>query len=257
MNLGFFLLPVLAGYWFLTRVYYTRSGVLRDSGYHLFFKSAIAGFVLGIFAYLIILVLEICEPRTGELWKSLLPLGTGFDRRHGASVLSIFLGFIIPFAINPFYGREKAERRSANERGDLIELLIAESLDRSKPIELSLRNGKSYVGFALRSGMTRHGESDVALIPTASGYRDKDSQELKITNNYERVILKYFELDPENSDVLVEDFRIVIPMSEIVSARIFLPEAYRLFQRATRRPVDRVVVRDAGEEAPYPGPLAL
>lgn len=82
--------------------------------------------------------------------------------------------------------------------------------------------------------MTRHGESDVALLPTASGYRDRDSQELKITNHYESVILKYFESKLENSDVWIEDFRIVIPMSEIVSARIFLPEAYRLFQEEDR-----------------------
>lgn len=234
MNLGLFLLPVLGGYLFLIRLYFTRSDVLRDSGYHLFFKSAIAGFVLGCFAYPIILVLETCDPRIGELLKSLRPHDADFSYQLAAAVLSVFVGFLAPFVINPFYGREKAERRSANERGDLIELLIAESFDRSKPVEISLRSGKSYIGFALRSGMTRHGESDVALLPTASGYRDRDSQELKITNRYESVILKYFESKLENSDVWIEDFRIVIPMSEIVSARIFLPEAYRLFQEEDR-----------------------
>ena len=235
MNLGLFLLPVLAGYLFLTRLYFWRSEVLRDSGYHLFFKSAIAGFLLGLFAYLIILVLETCEPRLGDLWKSLLPPGTDFSHHHGAAVLSVFLGLATPFVINPFYGRERAERRTASERGDLIELLIAESFDRSEPVEISLRSGKSYIGFALRSGMTRRGESDVALIPMASGYRDESSRELKITNNYEDVILEYSE--PDNSGVLIEDFRVVFPMSEIVSARIFLPEAYRRFQQKGGKPI--------------------
>ena len=236
MNLGLFLLPVLAGYLFLTNLYVTRSGVLRDSGYHLFFKSAIAGFGLGLLAYMIVFALEFYELRIGDPWKSLLPSGVAFDHRHGASVLSVLLGLTIPLVINRFYGREKAERRTANERGDLIELLITESLDRSKPVELSLRNGKSYIGFALSSGMARPGESDVALVPTASGYRHKDSQELIITNNYERVILKYFESEQENSDALFEDFQVVIPMSEIISARIFVPEAYALFLQESQSP---------------------
>ena len=228
VNLGPYLLPVLAGYVFLTRLYFTRSDVLRDSGYHLFFKSAIAGFVLGLFVYLIIFILKTCEPGIGERWEPLLPFGTDFSYHHG--VLSFLLGFAVPSVINPFYGREQAERRTANERGHLIDLLIAESFDRSELVEISLRSGKSYIGFALESKMTRRGESDVALLPMASGYRDEDSRELKITNDYEDVILEYIDLGPEKSGVQIVDFRVVFPKSDIVSARIFLPEIWRRFQ---------------------------
>lgn len=227
VNLGLFLLPVLAGYWFLTRLYFTRSDVLRDSGYHLFFKSAIAGFALGLLAYLIIFVLKTCELGIGEWWEFLLPSSTDFSYHHG--VLSVLLGFAAPLVINPFYDRERAERRTANERGHLIELLIAESFDRSELVEISLRSGKSYIGFALDSRMTRRGESDVALLPMASGYRDEGSQKLKITNNYEDVILEYS--GSENSSVQIKDFRVVFPMSDIVSARIFLPKVWRRFRQ--------------------------
>ena len=61
----------------------------------------------------------------------------------------------------------------------------------------------------------------------ASGYRNKDTHELEITTNYAPVLGESLE---KSSDLVYEDFRIVIPMPEIVSARVFLPETYELFQ---------------------------
>ena len=62
----------------------------------------------------------------------------------------------------------------------------------------------------------------------AGGFRDKDKQELEITTTYAPVIWKSLE---GSSGLAYEDFRVVIPMAEIISARIFLPEAYELFKR--------------------------
>ena len=117
------------------------------------------------------------------------------------------------------------------ESGDLIELLISESIEEQKVVEISLRSGKSYIGFALESGITRQGESDIALIPIASGYRNKDTQELEITNDYARVILESLDDPSPGPSLVYKDFQIVIPMSEIVSARIFYFEVYQQFQQ--------------------------
>ena len=119
----------------------------------------------------------------------------------------------------------------ARESGDLIELLISESIEEQKVVEISLRSGKSYIGFALESGITRQGESDIALIPIASGYRNKDTQELEITNDYARVILESLDDPSPGPSLVYKDFQIVIPMSEIVSARIFYFEVYQQFQQ--------------------------
>ena len=104
-------------------------------------------------------------------------------------------------------------------------------LSNKKLVEISLRSGKSYIGFALESGITRQGESDIALIPTASGYRDKDSQELKITTEYARVIQESLEEQSQAQSLTYRDFQIIIPISEIVSARVFYLEVYERFQR--------------------------
>ena len=37
---------VISGYWFLTRNRFTRYGIVRQSGYHLFLNSAFWGIVL-------------------------------------------------------------------------------------------------------------------------------------------------------------------------------------------------------------------
>ena len=227
LGLGLLLIPTLGGYWFLTRLYYTRYGILRDSGYHILFKSAIVGCSLFVGSrLLVVFFLNPLLPYIGEIWKSYVP-----HAYSGTVTLSVLLGGVLPLVINMFYRREKAARRTARESGDLIELLIRENIGREEFVELSLRSGKSYIGLVIESGIARHGESDVALVPMASGYRKEETHELEITTNYAPVISKSLQESSATSAIIYEDFRIVIPMSEIVSARIFDPKVYELFQQ--------------------------
>ncbi len=57
-----------------------------------------------------------------------------------------------------------------------------------------------------------------------SGYK----QELAITTNFAPVIWRSLE---GSSGLAYGDFRVVIPMTEIMTARMFLPEAYELFRQ--------------------------
>ena len=225
-SLGLLFIPTLGGYWFLTRLYYTRYSALRDSGYHVLFKSAIVGcFLVAVARLMVIFFFNPHFPFICELWKSFVP----FDY-YGTAALSALLGGVLPIGINRFYKKEKAMRRTARESGNLIELLIRENNESGKLVELSLESGKSYIGFVLESGIARHGESDVALLPLKSGYRKEDTQELEITTNYAPVLWEFLQ-NQESSGLDYEDFRIVIPMSKIMSARIFDPDLYELFQQ--------------------------
>ena len=224
MGLGLLLIPTLGGYWLLTHLYYTRYSILRDSGYHVLFKSAIAGCSLIVASRLaIIFLLNPFFPSIGETWKFHAPFAYS-----GTVALSVLLGGVLPIVINWFYGKEKAAQRVAVESGDVIEILISESIESEKFVELSLRSGKSYIGLALESGIATHGEPDIALIPIASGYRSEETHKLQITTNHAAIFEEFLS---ESSDMVYEDFRIVIPMSEIVSARIFDPEVYERFQQ--------------------------
>lgn len=136
-----------------------------------------------------------------------------------------------PYFFNLFCGKEKAAKKVAIDKGNLIELVIADSLEREEAVELSLKSGKSYIGFILKSEIMERGEFDVALIPIASGYRDKDTHMLKITTNYAPTIEECLKGDSAIPELLNEDFRIVFPDSEISSVRMFYPEVYRRFQK--------------------------
>lgn len=240
MALGWLLIPALGGYWFLTHCNWTRFNAARASGYHLFFQAAIAGAVLVVVAYVVTWIGFYLCPTGGELWNSFVPFAYS-----GTAVLSAILGLSLPPILNCFHDKEEATRQAALDKGDLIELLLAESTERQVFVELTLRSGKSYIGLALNSGLQAHNESDIALIPLASGYRDPDSQELEITTYYAAVIDEWLEeLEEENERPdqpqetekrleNLEDFRIVIPMSEIVSARLFDLDVYERFQNET------------------------
>ena len=220
LELGEALIPILAGYWILTRLHYTHYSIVRDSGYHLFFKAAIVGTFLYFVAHLVVVLSGNFLSSMAITWSihSISPFSAS------PTVITI-LGLLIPFVGNQFYNKEKAARRAAESGGDLVELLIAQSIENQKLIEVSLRNRKSYVGIGIVSGIETidKDKADIKLLPLASGYRDEHTQELFIIENYAEVL-------QEHTYERYDDFCVVIPMSEIVSARVFDPDAYTVFQ---------------------------
>lgn len=76
-------------------------------------------------------------------------------------------------------------------------------------------------------------ESDIAIIPALSGYRSHDTHELEITTDYAPVILDFVKRVQVLEDLrdFLRDFRIVFPLAEVVSARLFDEDVYRRFQQ--------------------------
>lgn len=217
MNLGLLVLPALAGYLFLTRTFLFRYQIKRESGYRLFFKSALTGVALASVARLVVFLCETNFPRFEACWIKYAPF-----EHSGLVAFSAVLALAIPPLLNKFFGKDWSAKKAAQANGDLVELVMQESLDRQVLVELTTQLGKSYVGLARGSGVSAQGDADLSLMPLASGYRDKDTHRLVFTTHYASVI-KNFHGD-------VEDFRVVLPRAEIASARIFHPEVYRDLQ---------------------------
>lgn len=152
-----------------------------------------------------------------------------FDR---AAILSVALGVVVPLALNRVFNQEDAERRAVREYGGLMERLIEEAIDERKLIEVSLRNRKSYVGFALANKVASWPESHVSLLPVSSGYRDQETQELVLTTHYGRAIQDHIDEQETPREAVrdfVRQFRVVFPMSEVVSVRFFDPKFHERF----------------------------
>ena len=219
MNLGLLLIPALGGYLVLALTHRSRYWVARQEGYKLFFSAAIAGAALLVAARLI----TVFWPSDWLVpivawWRSYAP----FDYA-GTVVISILLAVAFPMAANPFFDKNKCAMQTAKASGDLIECLVQEAVESrgSQVVEVSTKANKCYIGFALESSVAADSEADIAISPIASGYRDSQTLDLKITTNYVPALL--------DSDLDLEHFRIVIPLAEIASARRFDPDTYQVF----------------------------
>ena len=94
MNFESSLLPVLGGYWLVTHLIPTRTEALRRSGYHTAFQSAFWGLILLAASYPAAVFLQI--PNLG-----FLPTGFLSDAFDRAAILSVALGIVVPFLLNP------------------------------------------------------------------------------------------------------------------------------------------------------------
>ena len=236
MGLAWLLVPALGGYLLLTRAHQTRNRVLWKSGYPLIFDSAIAGVALAIVAHIVVLLVDCWLPTVGTVWAGLLP-----PVEHSRTLfLSLFLGWALPPILNRSYGAEdisRARLQAAEEVGDLVTLLLAESIEHQKLVEISLKNRKVYIGFAISVQPT--GEADIEILPFWSGYRNNDTCELTLTNHYIPVIERCLPSVPAEVDgdcapapaktEQLRNFRVVVPKSEIVSTRLFDVDMYDQF----------------------------
>ena len=221
-GLGNLIVPLLCGYGFLTFCNYTKYRILRESGYHVLFRSAITGLTFLAVAHVAQEAARHFLPgnRTFLLLQNLIPI-----ENPVTLAFTILLAVVSLALFNLKYDKVSAARKVAEQNGDFIELLIDRAITAGQSVELSLRSGKSYIGYALKSRLATLSDIDVELVPIASGYRKSETRELKITTHYSSVMLEF-----ESKNYM--DFRIVIPMSEIESVRLFDKEVYDRFQQS-------------------------
>ena len=227
MALGLLLLPAVGGFWFLTHWNYTRFRIVRESGYHLLFLSAAYGISLYILASLITFGLDLVCPFPTLFWDTHVP-----EPFTSEVMLSLLIGVLAPFGLNRIWRLEDSARRTAREIGDHVELLLDRSLRERRLVQLDLRNRKTYVGYALETGIGKSADADVILLPMLSGFRDENTLKLTLETNYSPIVRQYLQRE---SGLRGPDFRVVIPLNEIAFARLFDRTVFRSFQQHTDR----------------------
>ena len=118
-------------------------------------------------------------------------------------------------------------RRVARNSGDRLELLIDRAFDEEKLVELSLRSRKTYIGMATETSIGLHPDADVVLVPAMSGYRREATLELMVTTNYTQVLLDHARAGSGRS---IRDLGVAIPLTEVVSARLFDLDVFHSFR---------------------------
>ena len=223
MGFGLLFIPILGGYLFIRGCYWQRFTGSREGGYHLLFRSAIAGAWLLLLAWLLALL----EPRLTDGW---LIRAWGDIRPFpyaGTLGLTLALGPTAAWLVNLFYDRDKAAIKAMVTDNDSMEQLLFESAYYDDYlVELTLCSGKVYAGIVLGAAAIRD-RKYIEIMPFASGYRSTKTLKIHFTTNYAHV------LDFEKIEG--RDYRVVIPIAEIRTARPFKMDVYNKFQKVTQR----------------------
>jgi hypothetical protein len=115
--------------------------------------------------------------------------------------------------------------------------LVIEAAAGQKPLRLSLKSRKVYVGLVTEEQFEAGDLDYVLIIPLLSGYRDKDKLDIFFDCSYISVYEKYGLLLPDGSELSedsllkIDDFRLAVKVGEIESASFFEFDVFGEFER--------------------------
>jgi hypothetical protein len=225
MPFNILLLPLLGGYIFISSWNRTRFRALRLSGNKLILESAIAGTFFLVLSFSLTRVVRIFFPEFESLWLSAIPF-----EYSGTSATAFLIGATLWWPLNRVYKRDIESRRAIEESNDFLEIFLEKALRQSKQVTLTLKNGKVYIGFVSKMFDPSYERKYVTLLPTLSGYRNPQDQTLTITTDYYKVYLRAILED--NVLERVNDFEVLVPVSEVRTFKLYDPSAAELFDEA-------------------------
>lgn len=241
MGTAIFMVMMVCGYWYTSRDLSTRLKFRRTFGWDVYFLVALYGciFVLqGIIATAIVWLGLLLT----SMGMNALPGLTGSDdhRLQMTFMNWSFLGIqapvviILAFAILFCLYRSnwsKSANLSSNERRRLykylsrangIEGLIYQCMETGQLAWLTLKSQRVYIGMIHTASVDSTTINNIVLIPMLTGYRERDSAELKIENNYSALYAsKNITLTSEPESAL--HFRKVILLEQVESLSLFNP----------------------------------
>lgn len=180
MPYNILLLPLIGGYFFIHRWNRTKFRALRLDKERLLFHASLAGIVLLLLAFLLEALIPPFIPCV--TWFPCLPKLP--FQYTGVSSLALVMGWFLPPLLNLIWKVETESKRIIDEDGDPFEQLINGALDAAKPVMLTLKGGKVYVGFVVSSFVPAREQRTIRIAPLRSGYRDDKEQRVYFTTDY-------------------------------------------------------------------------
>jgi len=238
MPFNILLLPLLGGFIFISKWNCTRWYAVRAEKERLILYAAIAGLIWLAIAYclkLFIAPIFPCQP--GGLcipvwFRENIPFDYG-GISSAAFVLAatMWLPLNAPRWLKRFpkiFRRDEQFLRVVKSQGTALEQMVTRALLTKKYLLISLKGGKVYVGRVVSAFEPAARDASMVLFPTLSGYRASDNRMVCWTLNYDQT---YFAIGQEHDDEemikqLLQEFRLVLPVTEITSVTAFSYDMY-------------------------------
>lgn len=231
------LLPLLGGFVFISFWDRTRWHAYRAEKERLLMYAALAGLVCLGLAFLLTAIppfvpcywSEICPP---TWWDSHIGI-----EHSGVGAFAFVLGALGWWPANKIAdrifkktgGSKRHEfARVIRDHGGPLEQMLLRSMDEDKAVMITLKSGKVYIG-GLAASFTPDKDKTISLLPSKSGYRESVLHRLVLTTHYDTVfsqIAADHSDDEKKATELIGAFGVVIPVSEILSASLYLPEIH-------------------------------
>lgn len=212
---------LLAGY-FLSRSYFIRFWLDRLEPTRLLLWCAGFGLILyGIVA-------TAGAERLASTFASALPADLDV-RTVSAVLLSLLLAYggnlvlwLIDHNVETNFRIQTAIRVDAG-----FHRLILEAMRDQNLVTLTLDTRKVYVGYVVQAPTLRLEDAFVSLLPIYSGFRDQNTQEFVLTNDYQQIYEELLAAD--DFDRSYPEFRLTLMLRDIRAASLFDDDVYAMF----------------------------
>jgi hypothetical protein len=225
MPWNFLILPLVAGYYVLTRSYFFRFKQQRLETQRLIFESILLSVVITILTYIIRFVADYFSPTAIQALYNLIPVKSPYI---GTATFTLLFAVLFSEVINLFLNKEKHITNAINNVGNEFELMLASSFTEELLLQFTLDNNKFYIAWVKELPIPSI-SNYIRVTPAISGYRNAE-KELIFTSHYLSVYVEYMnEGKIKNIEQLNTD--LVLNLKNIISVSYFDPEMYNRFNK--------------------------
>lgn len=220
------ILPLVAGYYLLTKCYLFKFHQQRLDRQRLIFESILLGIAIMGVTYTIREFFIAYLPDFASLIYSYSP----FDIPYAlTSFFTIVVSISFSLIYNKFSTDKKWIKKSIKDVGNEFEILMKWSFTEKSLLQFTLDNGKVYVAYVKELPIPSI-SNYIRLIPIISGYRD-NLQEVDYTTHYLAVYAEYIR---EGKVTNIKDLNtdIVLDITNIISVSNFDLGMHRMFQNS-------------------------
>lgn len=227
-------LPLLSGYYFLSRYIYKKYKYQRLEPQRLIFDSFIAGTVLFLLTYILRIIIFLLFP---DLIPTIYSFLYKLPIKENHLLWTFIFNFIVVIALtkltnyiykkNGYFKWRKPVEKAVDDFGDEIEQLFKQAAENENLVQVTLKTNKVYVGFIEYIPPPKE-SNYLKIIPVISGYRNSETKKIVFTTDYFNSILLYQSNEDKYSNFQMD---ITFKQDEILSANVFDFDVYKEFNK--------------------------
>lgn len=231
MPWNFLILPLIAGYYLLTRSHFFKFKQQRFDTQRLIFETVLLSVIVTIITYIIRALAEFAFPAFIASIYKFIPIQAPYV---GTAIFTLLFAIAFTETANLFVPKhsEKFVRKAIQRVGNEFERMLESSFTEGVLLQFTLDNNKFYIGWVKQLPIPSV-SNYIRIIPAISGYRNEEL-ELVFTSQYLSVYSEYIR-EGKITDIEQLKIDIVLNVKNIISVGYFDKEMYNRFNRLKER----------------------